>query len=318
MKRSVAICVALSAFFTFVGGSRNSNAGEPDQNNSQVPVSQIVQDGPARFEVLSPNLIRMEYAGDQQFQDQPTFNAIGRDTFPQASYTTAVSGGVRIISTKYFTLKYVENTGPFSAQNVTLTLQNGGRIISAAPWSTAVMPFNTLFEAENAVLSGDAIVATNHSGYTGAGFVIGFENVGAQLSFGLTGVPAAGTYALQIRYANAHANRTQSLFVDGVAVGQINFPGTGSWNTWNIATMPVKLSAGSHTFAIVCDSSDVGDNVNFDSLIVAAQGAPFPTASAPVAATTPSAHVALGGYRRGLDDVVGIASTSPGLLYQDA
>ncbi|MEV0185218.1 hypothetical protein AB0I54_38995 [Streptomyces sp. NPDC050625] len=38
-----------------------------------------VQD--ARFEVLSPTLIRTEYAGDGHFEDRATFNAIGRSSF---------------------------------------------------------------------------------------------------------------------------------------------------------------------------------------------------------------------------------------------
>ena len=37
----------------------------------------------ARFEVLTPTLIRMEYAGDNQFQDAATFNAVNR-SFPRS------------------------------------------------------------------------------------------------------------------------------------------------------------------------------------------------------------------------------------------
>ena len=47
-----------------------------------------VTSGDARFEVLSPTLIRTEYAGDAHFVDAPTFNAIGRDGFAPARYTT--------------------------------------------------------------------------------------------------------------------------------------------------------------------------------------------------------------------------------------
>lgn len=35
----------------------------------------------ARFQVLSPTLIRTEYAGDGRFEDRSTFNAIGRGSF---------------------------------------------------------------------------------------------------------------------------------------------------------------------------------------------------------------------------------------------
>ncbi|WP_273941395.1 hypothetical protein [Kutzneria chonburiensis] len=45
------------------------------------PHPHAVTSGNARFEVLSPTLVRTEYAGDTHFVDAPTFNAIGRDSF---------------------------------------------------------------------------------------------------------------------------------------------------------------------------------------------------------------------------------------------
>ncbi|MFD1049180.1 hypothetical protein ACFQ1S_28415 [Kibdelosporangium lantanae] len=67
--------------------------------------SNVVVDGHARFEVLSPTLIRLEYAGDDVFQDRPTFNAIGRD-MPVPAFTTSVSGGYREIRTAGVTVRY--------------------------------------------------------------------------------------------------------------------------------------------------------------------------------------------------------------------
>src|SRR6059058_902836 len=54
--------------------------------------SPIVIDGQARFEVLSPTLIRLEYAADGNFEDRATFNAVNRG-FPVPSFSTSVSGG---------------------------------------------------------------------------------------------------------------------------------------------------------------------------------------------------------------------------------
>src|SRR5712671_2930626 len=58
-----------------------------------------VTSGDARFEVLSPALIRTEYAGDAHFVDAPTFNAIGRGGFAATSFTTQTSGGWLTIRT---------------------------------------------------------------------------------------------------------------------------------------------------------------------------------------------------------------------------
>src|SRR6266540_3526818 len=64
----------------------------------------VVVAGQARFQVLSPTLIRTEYAGDGAFTDAATFNAIGRTAFTPPSYTSTVSGGVLTIRTSALTL----------------------------------------------------------------------------------------------------------------------------------------------------------------------------------------------------------------------
>src|SRR5678815_4178547 len=56
--------------------------------------SNIVTEGNARFTVLSPTLIRMEYAADGVFDNGLTFNVVNRN-FPIPSYTTQVVGGWR-------------------------------------------------------------------------------------------------------------------------------------------------------------------------------------------------------------------------------
>lgn len=52
----------------------------------------VVTSGDARFQILSPTLVRTEYAGDRAFTDAPTFNAIGRDDFAPTPYTARTSG----------------------------------------------------------------------------------------------------------------------------------------------------------------------------------------------------------------------------------
>src|SRR5579864_3025982 len=72
---------------------------------AQAQSSNIVIDGNARFTVLSPTLIRMEYAADGVFDDGLTFNVVNRN-FPIPTYTTSVSGGWRIIQTSNLLLRY--------------------------------------------------------------------------------------------------------------------------------------------------------------------------------------------------------------------
>jgi hypothetical protein len=129
-----------------------------------------------------------------------------------------------------------------------------------------------VFEAENATLSGGAVVATDHPGYSGSGFVGGYTdgNKGnARTSFAVK-VTTAGPQSLALRYANGTGvAMTLSLYVDSVRQRQVSLPASANWDTWTSATESVTLSAGDHTVAYAFDSTDSG-NVNLDSLTVTA------------------------------------------------
>jgi hypothetical protein len=92
--------------------------------------------------VLSPTLIRLEYAADGTFEDQPTMTAINR-ALPVPRFTTSVRQGVRVIQTSALTLRYVRGSGPFTPANVRITLRLGGRVVTAAPsWAPGSDPAN--------------------------------------------------------------------------------------------------------------------------------------------------------------------------------
>ena len=126
-------------------------------------------------------------------------------------------------------------------------------------------------EAENGTLSGGAVVATDHTGYTGTGFVGGMTdgNKGnAQVAFSVSAA-TAGSWSLAMRYANGTGSaKTLTLYVDGVSAGSASFPATASWDTWGTQTSTVTLSAGTHAIAYKFTTADSG-NVNLDALDVA-------------------------------------------------
>src|SRR4029079_8363810 len=79
-----------------------------------------VTDGNARFIVLTPTLIRLEYADDLAFQDATTFNAVNRDR-PAPPLTTAITAdGFREVTTSALTLRYRRGSGPFTPANVSI------------------------------------------------------------------------------------------------------------------------------------------------------------------------------------------------------
>jgi alpha-glucosidase (family GH31 glycosyl hydrolase) len=251
---------------------------------------QTVTSGDARFQVLSPTLIRTEFAGDGSFTDAATFNAIGRDDFDPKPFTRAVKDGWLTIDTGKMVIRYKEGSGAFTPKNLTVALTTGsGQKVTGAPWAASALPEcapGVLCETESLSLHGLA-AASDHTGYTGTGFVAGYEAVGNALAF-TTKVVDAGDYDLALRYANNRAGdgqittRTLSVVVDDQAPQQIQLAPGDSWDAWKMASAKLKLSTGEHHVTVERTSSDSG-NVNIDSLAVVPSGAPYPTPSvAPV------------------------------------
>ncbi len=248
-----------------------------------------ITSGDARFEVLSPTLIRTEYAGAARFVDAPTFNAIGRDGFGRTAFTSSTVRGWLTIRTSALTLRYKKDSGPFTAKNLTVSLLDGQQHVTAAPWRQAATPSCTvgaLCEAEDLKLDG-VPTATDHTGYTGRGFAAGFQNTGNSMTL-RTDVASAGDYDLDLRYANSqggdgqNTTRTLSVSVDGGAPTTATLPTTANWDTWAIATVPLTLAAGTHTVTVSRGPADSG-NVNIDSLALVTHGADYPAPSAPAA-----------------------------------
>src|ERR1044071_8485142 len=64
--------------------------------------SNTVVSGQARFQILSPTLVRSEFAGDRSFENQATYNVINR-TFPRTSYSSRTENGWLVITTSAVT-----------------------------------------------------------------------------------------------------------------------------------------------------------------------------------------------------------------------
>ena len=177
--------------------------------------------------------------------------------------TWATAGAAVTLSTGSHTIAYFfgsADSGNVNLDALDVTTPSGGGGFGTGP----------LFEAESATLAGGAVLATDHTGYTGTGFVAGYVDANkgaASTAFGVT-VTTAGSKDLVLRYANGTgAVRTLSLYVDGAKLRQINLPATANWDTWATATENVTLTAANHTIAYKFDTTDSG-NVNLDSLTV--------------------------------------------------
>ncbi|WP_432841281.1 CBM35 domain-containing protein [Dactylosporangium sp. CA-092794] len=163
-------------------------------------------------------------------------------------------------------------------------------VLGAMPSATAA---TTVYQAESAALSGGAAVATDHSGYTGTGFVAGYTDGNKGNAATTFTVPGTGSRQLTLRYANGTtATMTLSLYVNGSKLSQVSLAPTANWDSWATRTDTVSLPNASNSVAYRFDSSDSG-NVNLDSLTVADVPAPPPgTYEAESAALSGGAAVA--------------------------
>ncbi len=241
-----------------------------------------VTSGDARFEVLSPTLIRTEYAGDASFVDAATFNAIGRDGFASTPFTQSTSDGWLTLTTSAMTLEYKVGSGAFTGQNLDVRLKSGQQDVTASPWSaaSATCAPGTLCEAEDLGLSGLS-VASDHTGYTGSGFAAGFQGTGSALSFTVT-VPTHGQLPVRRAVRQQPRRRRQEHHPH---------PDPGRGRRSGAATVPADdrglehLGAGvrhraacpraTHTLTLSRTAADSG-NVNVDSLALVTPGASYP------------------------------------------
>lgn len=91
-----------------------------------------VTDGPLRVEVLTPTLVRLEYAADRHFEDRPTFNAVARDVAPPPFSAVRAGGELRVRTAK-LTVRYREDSGPVGPDNTTVELTVAGKRTVAHP-----------------------------------------------------------------------------------------------------------------------------------------------------------------------------------------
>ncbi|SFF67743.1 PQQ-dependent sugar dehydrogenase [Streptomyces mirabilis] len=120
----------------------------------------------------------------------------------------------------------------------------------------------TDYQAEDATISQGA-VATNHTGYTGTGFVDYTNITGSYVEFTVSAA-TAGASSLALRYANGTSvDRPMDLSVNGTVVASgVSFPATTDWNTWATKSVNVQLDAGSNKIRATATTANGGPNLD--------------------------------------------------------
>jgi hypothetical protein len=120
-------CLAVVVAALAVVPATASRAG-----SSAAAAPHAVRAGDARFEVLSPTLIRLEYAPDGHFEDRPTM--VAQDRAPITGFATSRSHGVVTIRTSALEMRYRPSGGRIDSSDLRVFSRAGNW--SARPnWS---------------------------------------------------------------------------------------------------------------------------------------------------------------------------------------
>jgi len=107
----------LAAIVLSAGWGVNAHAQvTPPTNQGGSTGSPVVQ-GQARFQVLTPNLVRLEFSPARKFIDAPSVSVVKRDWAP-VQFQKRQSNGFLEIDTGQMTLRYRIDSGPFKAENL--------------------------------------------------------------------------------------------------------------------------------------------------------------------------------------------------------
>lgn len=123
-------------------------------------------------------------------------------------------------------------------------------------------------EAEDGTRHGGIGLESSTAGYTGSGYLAGWNGSGQWVDLSAT-VVKAGRYDLTFRYAAGAGNASRYLFVNGASVvSNLAFPSTGSWGQWRTVTVEdVALTAGANTISLIFETSNGSSNwLNLDHL----------------------------------------------------
>jgi hypothetical protein len=150
---------------------------------------------------------------------------------------------------------------------VTAIGSSGGNLDSLSVAPANPTPSDT-YQAEDAAWSG-AAPAHDVAGFLGSGYIDYAHSSGDYVEF-TVGAGAAGSYALDFRYANGSAaDRPLELSVDGqVLTGRVPFAPTGSWTTWGTSSRSVTLAAGTHKVRLTSAGSN-GPNLDLLKVVPA-------------------------------------------------
>ena len=131
MKRT-SPSIVLYSIFTCVISCFLVRLGASQTDNSAASSEAMVLVDHARFTVLTPELIRMEWSEDGQFVDNASLVFVNRK-LPVPRYTVSTQDGWQSIKTEKLLLRYREHSGEFAGNNLEVTFMCADRRVVWRP-----------------------------------------------------------------------------------------------------------------------------------------------------------------------------------------
>jgi hypothetical protein len=139
-----------------------------------------------------------------------------------------------------------------------LTDSSGNSAATAFRSVNVVNPITISNLAETATIGGAHIVSTANAGFTGSGYIEHSGEGYLEYTFTAFLVP----YDLTVRYALDTGDRPLEVIFNGVSLGNLSFPATGSFATWgNTAPLTITPESGTNRIRLQTTGSS-GANID--------------------------------------------------------
>lgn len=102
------------------------------QDNPVADAAAVVMAGNARFTVLTPQMVRMEWSAEKQFEDHASMVFLNRK-MPVPKFTKNSEGGWLVLKTDKLTVKYKVSKTEFTAQNLNVSFDLNGKTVTWTP-----------------------------------------------------------------------------------------------------------------------------------------------------------------------------------------
>ncbi len=112
------------------------------------------------------------------------------------------------------------------------------------------------YEAEDATLSGSAVVASDQNYYSGSGFVKGLNLSATSSVLFSVNVPKTGNYQVNLRYSAGYGTGSTSvrMSANDVSINTLRLGETRTLDTWGVASFITPLNSGANTLNFRGDS----------------------------------------------------------------